>query len=156
MSPCCPVMSTSPSFPCTSLHFLFAPENPNQQRAGRGIRAWDPCFGTPAPRRLCLVERHQITARYVLDPPPNPTSLTLDGLGGGVILYPFLSIRHASTISADNRLLLESKGYFCKADGIGAHCRDCRSTRAAARATALLPRNHARRVSFRARITRFV
>ena len=29
--------------------------NPNQQRAGRGIRAWDPCF-----ERLRLVERHQI------------------------------------------------------------------------------------------------
>ena len=32
-------------------------ENPNQQRAGRGIRAWDPCFVTPAPQRLRLVER---------------------------------------------------------------------------------------------------
>ena len=69
-----------PSFPCNSLHFPFAPryfspktrfsnvlakrtsntvfayfrqkeaDNPNQQRAGRGIRAWDPCFETPAPR----------------------------------------------------------------------------------------------------------
>ena len=25
---------------------------PNQQRVGRGNRAWDPCFATPAPRRL--------------------------------------------------------------------------------------------------------
>ena len=38
---------------------------PNQQRAGRGNRAWDPCFATPAPRRLRLVEHHQIAARYV-------------------------------------------------------------------------------------------
>ena len=89
MSRCFPVMSTSyflPSFPCTSLHFPFAPQmlpakkhgffcvftiripyflqkeagTPNQQRAGRGNRAWDPCFATPAPRRLRLVERHQI------------------------------------------------------------------------------------------------
>ena len=29
---------------------------------------WDPCLATPAPRRLRLVERHQITARYVGDP----------------------------------------------------------------------------------------
>ena len=27
-------------------------EHPNQQRAGTGIRAWDPCFATPARRRL--------------------------------------------------------------------------------------------------------
>ena len=36
---------------------------PTQQRAGRGNRAWDPCFVTLAPRRLRLVERHQIAAR---------------------------------------------------------------------------------------------
>ena len=40
------------------------------KKAGRGNRAWDPCFATPAPRRLRLVERHQIAARYVGDPPP--------------------------------------------------------------------------------------
>ena len=34
-------------------------------KAGRGNRAWDPCFET---RRLRLVERHQIAARYVGDP----------------------------------------------------------------------------------------
>ena len=28
-------------------------------------RAWDPCFATPVPRRLRLVERHQVAARYV-------------------------------------------------------------------------------------------
>ena len=55
------------------------------KKAGRGNRAWDPCFATPAPRRLRLVERHQIAARYVGDPPPR----------GGVILYPLVSIRHA-------------------------------------------------------------
>ena len=33
-------------------------ENLNQQRAGRGIRAWNPCFATPAPQRLFLVEHH--------------------------------------------------------------------------------------------------
>ena len=33
-----------------------------------GDSSWDPCFATPAPRRLFLVERHQITARYVGDP----------------------------------------------------------------------------------------
>ena len=103
ISRCFPVMSTSyflPSFPCTSLHFPFAPQYfPQKQtqlfqrfrkedvqkhrvflgkrrqeaqaskRAGRGNRAWDPCFATPAPRRLRLVERHQIAARYVGDPP---------------------------------------------------------------------------------------
>ena len=45
------------------------PENPNRQRAGRGIRAWDPCFA-PAPRRHFLVEHHQVAARYVGTPPP--------------------------------------------------------------------------------------
>ena len=34
------------------------------KKAGRGNRAWDPCFATR------LVERHQIAARYVGDPPP--------------------------------------------------------------------------------------
>ena len=33
------------------------------KKAGRGNRAWDPCFATPAPRRLRLMERHQIAAR---------------------------------------------------------------------------------------------
>ena len=33
------------------------------KKAGRGNRAWDPCFATPGPRRLRLVERHQIAAR---------------------------------------------------------------------------------------------
>ena len=37
------------------------------QKAGRGNPAWDPYFAT-ALRRLRLVERHQIAARYVGDP----------------------------------------------------------------------------------------
>ena len=71
------------------------------KKAGRGNRAWDPCFATPAPRRLRLVERHQIAARYVGDPPPPPKKKTYvidvgrGGVRGGVILYPLVSIRHA-------------------------------------------------------------
>ena len=73
------------------------------KKAGRGNRAWDPCFATPAPRRLRLVERHQIAARYVGDPPPPPPppqkTYVIDvgrgGVRGGVILYPLVSIRHA-------------------------------------------------------------
>ena len=53
-------------------------------KAGRGNRAWDPCFATPASRRLRLVERHQIAARYVGDPPPKKKSYVTDvGRGGG-------------------------------------------------------------------------
>ena len=59
------------------------------KKAGRGNRAWDPCFATP--RRLRLVERRQIAARYVGDPPPPPPPPPR----GGVILYPLVSIRHA-------------------------------------------------------------
>ena len=66
------------------------------KKAGRGNRAWDPCFATPAPRRLRLVERHQIAARYVGDPPP-PKTYVIDvgrgGVRGGVILYPLLGIQ---------------------------------------------------------------
>ena len=71
------------------------------KKAGRGNRAWDPCFATPAPRRLRLVERHQIAARYVGDPPlpPSPPPQNLRNRrragGGSVILYPLVSIRHA-------------------------------------------------------------
>ena len=72
------------------------------KKAGGGNRAWDPCFATPAPRRLRLVERHQIAARSVGDPPPPPPppkTYVIDvgrgGVRGGVILYPLVSIRHA-------------------------------------------------------------
>ena len=69
------------------------------KKAGRGNRAWDPCFASPAPRRLRLVERHQIAARYVGDPPPPPPPKTYvidvgrGGVRGGVILYPLLGIQ---------------------------------------------------------------
>ena len=80
------------------------------KKAGRGNRAWDPCFATPAPRRLRLVERHQIAARYVGDPPPPPQkTYVIDvgrgGVRGGVILYPLVSIRHAEQC----RRILENK-----------------------------------------------
>ena len=116
----CRLPISSPHFTCTSLHFPSAPQyfqqktrfssvftirtsknteffpdflqkeagTPNQQRAGRGNRAWDPCFATP--RRLRLVERHQIAARPPPPPhPPPPTYQTSGGGGvrGGVILY---------------------------------------------------------------------
>ena len=68
---------------------------PNQQRAGRGNRAWDPCFATPAPRRLRLVERHQIAARSLGGGAPTYQTSGGGGLGGGVILYPLLGVRHA-------------------------------------------------------------
>ena len=66
---------------------------PTQQRAGRGNRAWDPCFPTPAPRRLLLVERHQIAARCLTS-----------GGGGG---YPLSSLRCPTrrAMSADIRLI---------------------------------------------------
>ena len=45
------------------------------------------------------VERHQVTARYVGDPPLYPTYQTSGGGGGlgekGVVLYPLLGVRHA-------------------------------------------------------------
>ena len=63
------------------------------KKAGRGNRAWDPCFATPAPRRLRLVERHQIAARHVGDsPPPSPPPphkmVKVGGLGGGLLMVP--------------------------------------------------------------------
>ena len=66
--------SVSPAFsqrgrPKTQSFSRFSAEG---ERAGRGIRAWDPCL---APRGLRLVERHQITARYVGDPPLHPTDV---------------------------------------------------------------------------------
>ena len=66
-------------------------------KAGRGNRAWDPCFATPGPRRLRLVERHQIAVRSLGGaPPPHVSDVGWGGgLGGGVILYPLLGVRHA-------------------------------------------------------------
>ena len=67
------------------------------KKAGRGNRAWDPCFATPAPRRLRVVERHQIAAQSLEGggPPrsPPPTYQTSGGggvRGGG---YPLSSLR---------------------------------------------------------------
>ena len=67
------------------------------KKAGRGNRAWDPCFA--APRRLRLVERHQIAARYVGAPPPKKKKLRNRRRAGGggvrggwVILYPLLGL----------------------------------------------------------------
>ena len=73
------------------------------KKAGRGNRAWDPCFATPAPRRLRLVERHQIAARYVGDPPPPPPPKTYvidvgrGGVRGGG--YPLSSLRYPIVLS---------------------------------------------------------
>ena len=53
------------------------------KKAGRGNRAWDPCFATPGPRRLRLVERHQIAATRI-------RRRVGGGLGGG---YPLSSLR---------------------------------------------------------------
>ena len=77
------------------------------KKAGRGNRAWDPCFATPAPRRLRLVERHQIAARYVGDPPPPPPQKTYvidvgrGGVRGGG--YPLSSSKYPTrrAMSAD-------------------------------------------------------
>ena len=62
---------------------------PEPAKSRQGIRALGPCFATPAPRRLCLVECHQqITAQYVKDPPfPSsalpPQTLAYQTWGGG-------------------------------------------------------------------------
>ena len=100
-----------PAFPCTSLHFPFAPQyfprfssvfairtskNTDIHRFSRfsakggrhlkpaksrqGESSQDPCFAT-RPQRLRLVERHQIAARSVEEPPP-PNHVP------DVILYP--------------------------------------------------------------------
>ena len=79
------------------------------KKAGRGNRAWDPCFATPAPRRLRLVERHQIAARYVGDPPPPPPpkkkTYVIDVGRGGVRggAYPLSSSKYPTrrAMSAD-------------------------------------------------------
>ena len=66
------------------------------KNAGRGNRAWDPCFATPGPRRLRLVERHQIAARSLGAPRPphvagvgwgGEVSNTPSNVGGHDIMY---------------------------------------------------------------------
>ena len=73
------------------------------KKAGRGNRAWDPCFATPAPRRLRLVERHQIAARYVGDPPPKKTYVIRRAGGGSGGGYPLSSSKYPTrrAMSAD-------------------------------------------------------
>ena len=65
--------------------------SPSQQKSRQGESSRDPCFATPAPRRLRLVERHQIAARYV----------GIRRRAGGVILYPLVSNPTHRTMSAD-------------------------------------------------------
>ena len=67
------------------------------KKAGRGNRAWDPCFATPAPRRLRLVERHQIAARYVGDPPPQKNVEKAGPRGWGLDGCLFCFLFHNST-----------------------------------------------------------
>ena len=93
ISPCFPVMSTSyflPAFPswhfptCSPAfsskkhvfpqdvkkHRVFRQKGgrkPKPAKSRQGIRAWDRCFATLAPRRLRLVGRYEVTARYVQD-----------------------------------------------------------------------------------------
>ena len=78
------------------------------KKAGRGNRAWDPCFATPGPRRLRLVERHQIAARSLgggggpPPPPPHVSDVGWGGVRGGG--YPLSSLRCPTRreMSADN------------------------------------------------------
>ena len=59
------------------------------KRAGRGNRAWDPCFATPfsGTSSNCRAAR--------APPSKNPAYLTSGWGGGGGIVYPLVSIRHA-------------------------------------------------------------
>ena len=116
ISRCFPVMSTSyflPSFPCTSLHLPIAPQylpqkhgfpvfsqlgrlqifckrrqEPQTSKEPAGGIEPGTCFATPAPRRLRLVERHQIAARSV-------GGIKRRAGGGGVMGggYPLSSLR---------------------------------------------------------------
>ena len=90
----------------TSKNTAFFPDflqkqagNPNQQKAGRGNR---PLFCDTAPRRLRLVERHQITARYVGgETKPCVIDVSWGRTKGGG--YPLSSLRYPTrrTMSAD-------------------------------------------------------
>ena len=131
-SPACPCISLYflPSFPCTSLHVALSPlhlsekqmfcptflpnrchrvfqifrpkeaENPEPAKSRQGVSSLGPLFCDTGPRSLFLVEHHHITTRY---PPPPRSGAGGGGAGkGGVILYPLLSIQHASAMSADS------------------------------------------------------
>ena len=56
---------------------------PKPAKSRQDNRAWAPCFATAAPRRLRLVERHQITARHVGEPPAPCTPRIRRRAGGG-------------------------------------------------------------------------
>ena len=92
------------------------------KKAGRGNRAGDPCFATPAPRRLLLVERHQIAARSLgvgggPPPPPRIRRRVGGGVRGGG--YPLSSLRCPTrrAMSADSRCSLVS-GLRLAGDGL--------------------------------------
>ena len=86
--------------PLISLHFLAFPlpsflhfrqheaGNTHQQRAGRGIRVWDPCFCSP---------KTTFSGTWGTPPPPRPKPYVSDVGRGGWLL----GIRHASAMSAD-------------------------------------------------------
>ena len=78
---------------------------PAKKPAG-GIEPGTPVLRTPAPRRLRLVERHQIAPRYVGDPPPKTKNLrnrrrAAGGVRGGG--YPLSSSKYPTrrAMSAD-------------------------------------------------------
>ena len=80
------------------------------RKAGRGNRAWDPCFATAAPRRLRLPRGTWGTPPRTLDtaralPPPKKTYVFEVGWGGGLRGggYPLSSRKYPTrrTMSAD-------------------------------------------------------
>ena len=121
ISRCFPVMSTSyffPSLPCTSLHFPCAPSisrkktrsfqrfrkegvqkhrvfsrfSAKGERAGRGIRTWDPCLATPAPRRLSFSGTSS-NYRTVRGGPPPWYQTYQTSAGGGAGAGPLSPLR---------------------------------------------------------------
>ena len=86
--------------PCVSKFSAKGSAKPQPaERGGGRIRAWDPRFSRPAPRRLRLVERHQIAARYagegggggVATEKPCVFDVSRGGTKGGG--YPLSSLR---------------------------------------------------------------
>ena len=96
ISPLLPSISRNKhGFPAVQKHRVFQifgkrRQKPKPAKSRQGNRAGPP-----------KTERHQITARYVGDPPPPSCTLRIrrragGGVrGGGVILYPLLGVRHA-------------------------------------------------------------
>ena len=134
ISRCFPVMSTSyflPSFPCTSLHFPFAPQYFPQKKhvfytffsafsqRGRPKTQSFPRFSAKGGRKpkppkepaggielgplFCLVERHQIAVWYEGPPPTYPTYQNVGGGGGKGGGYPLSSSKYPTrrAMSAD-------------------------------------------------------